>query len=111
MKKVNRKIFELWSLMSELSERCYCAGWMRGTEFVLWEAIQNGCKGLDWGHGFIKEQELIKLKKLSEEVGGWWIFTNDEDDYFGPAFIPLENWERYFKRKMAERNEKKLKEE
>jgi hypothetical protein len=27
--------------MSELSESAYCAGWMEGLEFALWEAVQG----------------------------------------------------------------------
>lgn len=29
-------------LMSDISEDCWCAGWMSGTEFALWKAVQTG---------------------------------------------------------------------
>jgi hypothetical protein len=32
----------LYEYMSYLSEDCYCAGWMEGTEAACWEAVVNG---------------------------------------------------------------------
>ena len=33
--------------MIEISEKCYCAGWLRILEYVLWHALKTG----DWNYG------------------------------------------------------------
>ena len=44
---------KLRDYMSELSERAYCAGWMEGIEYALWNAVLRGdsnmvnCKSLE----------------------------------------------------------------
>jgi len=89
---VQNKIYELLDMMSDLSEKCYCAGWLDETEYILWQAIMNGCKKLDWGQDVIEEWELVKLKNLAEAVEGWWIFTKKGDNYFGQAFLKMTDW-------------------
>jgi len=60
----------LYEYMSYLSEDCYCAGWMEGTEAACWEAVVNG--GTRFGIGFITAEEAAELRRLSETAGGWW---------------------------------------
>jgi hypothetical protein len=80
---------ELASYMSELSEECYCAGWLIGLEFSLWKAMNTG-KG-SGGFGCLREFELAHLRELSEACGGWIVWGKD-----GEEFVPLEEWKEYY---------------
>lgn len=62
----------LANLMVEISERCYCAGWMTGLEFVLWEALLNGPR--EYGQHKITEKDIASLKALSTQTGCWIFF-------------------------------------
>jgi hypothetical protein len=78
----------LAKLMSAISERCYAAGWMDGTEFVLWDALARGPR--DWGRDRITADDVAKLTELSDKSGGW--ITNSFD---GPArFVTREKFEQ-----------------
>ena len=76
----------LLALMSGLSEEHWCAGWINGNEFSLWNAA-NGCAASpNYGQGVITERQAQLLRVLHDEAGGWWIY----DD--GPQFIPSDKW-------------------
>ncbi|MDQ6722001.1 MAG: hypothetical protein M3003_14560 [Candidatus Dormibacteraeota bacterium] len=59
----------LAQLMSDISERCYYAGWEHGTEQVLWAALRDGPR--QWGVDAIRAEDLSLLEQLSEQSGGW----------------------------------------
>jgi hypothetical protein len=80
--------------MSELSELAYCAGWMEGLEFALWEAVQGQRK--QYGQMTFTEAQLQELSSLSERIGGWIVFDDQKEE----LFLPLEDWKHAF----AERN-------
>ncbi len=82
---------QLYDFMSELSERCYFAGWVDGTEFRLWEFMTDPQDNGDWGHSSIPNDARQELKRLSERVGGWTYFGDD-----GPTFEPATKWLRTF---------------
>jgi hypothetical protein len=86
---------ELADLMSEISEDCYCAGWLIGTEFVLWGAVLNG--PIEWGCGDVTEEQVAALRRLSGEIGGWIAWeVSDDPMNTGPVFVPIVEWrERY----------------
>ena len=73
--KKAESVVALADLMSEISERCYAARWMRDTEYVLWDALAKGPR--DWGRDQITADDLARLKRLSEASGGW--ITNSFD--------------------------------
>lgn len=79
---------ELYDLMSEISEDCYCAGWMSGNEFRLWDAITDPNDDRKYGMWQIEEEQVTRLRELSELTNGWWVW---EDDC---AFIGLDEWKR-----------------
>jgi hypothetical protein len=58
----------LAQLMSDISERCYYAGWEHGTEHVLWAALRDGPRR--WGVDAIRAKDLSLPKQLSEQCGG-----------------------------------------
>lgn len=57
-------------VMEEISERHWAAGWMMNLEYDLW-AILKGDRDPDYGMGNVAEEDLEKLKELSEHLGGW----------------------------------------
>jgi hypothetical protein len=57
----------LLGLMSGISEEYWCAGWLNGLEFDLWNAQANG----RYGQGAITERQAKLLRLLSEECEGW----------------------------------------
>lgn len=83
----------LANLMSDISERCYHAGWMDQLEYFLWGVCQ-GEHSPDYGHGFVTIQDVAALKWLSNICGGWIYF--DEEN--GETFIRLSDWMNEYKR-------------
>ena len=79
---------ELYDLMSYISEEHWCAGWMNGLEFDLWERIKSD-DPLPYGLGQIDPELLKKLRELSEETGGWIYMDELGDEHF----IAMEEWE------------------
>ena len=110
------KVSKLLDLMSDISERCYCAQWLSDLEFDLWKIILDyrcgKIKGnVSYGQSEVTIEEIKELVKLSEESNGWWAWI--EGDYetisgkrqmtklYGNVFIELYTWNRYFNGKMA----------
>jgi len=86
---------ELRDLMSETSERLYFAGWMEGTEYRLWRFMNDPKDDGDWGIGKLPPSLRQELAVLSERIGGW-IYFADEDDLpeepRGERYAPLPVW-------------------
>lgn len=61
----------LYARMSAVSEACWCAGWMSGTEYTLWRAVASG-EPQTWGAGIIEQADIEALRELAELAGGWW---------------------------------------
>ena len=79
----------LRQLMSDISEDCWCAGWLIGTEFALWQFVLDGPG--DWGQDSVSQAQIDELKRLSELVGGWF-YWDDDPDHFDATFIPMAEW-------------------
>ena len=87
---------DLYDRMSEISEDCYCAQWIRDNEYAIWDALQ----GRDPMHGPVcmDPRLLRRCKLLSEEVGGWIYWADDRTDptlpreAFGARFAPMALW-------------------
>ena len=77
---------ELYDLMSEISEDCYCAVWMNGNEFVIWRALQGGDR--TYGQGEIEQAMLEQCRQLATEIGGWIVWPDNE----GERFMPMDQW-------------------
>lgn len=77
-------------LMSEISEWCYCAGWLIDLEHYLWQHVIGDPKPLAFPS--IKKGEVEDLRELSNLAGGW-IAWDTEDP--GECFVPLEDWEKH----------------
>jgi len=82
----------LLGLMSGISEECWCASWLKGLEFDLWNVAVH----TSYGQGTITERHAILLRLLSEECEGWWCWKNEEAD--NPEFVSLAEWKTIFNR-------------
>jgi len=74
-------------MMRNISEDCWCAGWMHDLEFTLWDAMKTG--NVDFGWGTVAERDLIRMRRLHELAGGWWIFAAGEGS---ERFVSTEEW-------------------
>jgi hypothetical protein len=74
------------ALMSEISEDCWCAGWLHGTEYALWKMVEHGAG--KWGQGEVTQAQVDRLKRLSELADGWFAWRDGD----GPEFVPMERW-------------------
>lgn len=80
----------LESFMSEISERCYSAGWMQDLEYVLWGALLNGER--KYGYHFITLEDIQQLKLLSSRAACW-IYM---DDIKEETAIDLDSWKAMY---------------
>jgi hypothetical protein len=78
-------------IMSDISERCYCAGWIKNLEYVLWHAMITGER--KYGHDVITQRDIDTLKLLSDETNSWIFF----DDELYEIAIDLVSWHSKFK--------------
>lgn len=79
----------LFRLMSAVSEDCYAAGWMSGTEEAVW----------DLAHGRLSRWGLLDNRQLdpqmdeilwvAETIGKWIVW---EDHETGLTAVPLAEW-------------------
>jgi len=83
---------ELADLMSEISETCYCAGWMLGLEYAIWGALQDGDR--TYGMSEMENTVQIEMPHPEGQISGYsivWDFDeedpeNNETDQLGAGF-------------------------
>jgi hypothetical protein len=75
----------LLALMTGISEECWCAGWLQGLEFKLWNIQANSA----YGRGTITERQAVLLRLLSQESEGWWHWKDGAEN---PQFVSLAEW-------------------
>ena len=80
----------LADVMSNISERCYYAGWMQNLEYVLWDATLTGPR--QYGHDTISKQEIESLRELSKASQAWIIFDHENEE----TAIHLNDWKQKF---------------
>ncbi len=85
----------LADFMSELSEKCYSAQWMKNLEFVLWNSIVSGPK--KYGQGIISKPDIDQLTELSKICGCWIAFDDVEEE----IAIDLDKWVKIYNRAVA----------
>jgi hypothetical protein len=90
---------QLADFMSDLSEEAYCAGWMEGLEYALWEAVIGLRR--DYGRLDVTEEQRARLHELSDSCQGWIVFDNDKEE----TWLALDEWEgRYSAWRSAQSN-------
>ena len=92
----NEQQHALYELMSDISEDCYCAGWMMGNEYAIWAALQSGDRR--YGLGEMDAEQLERCRHLAAELDGWILWVDDDTDpdmpveEWGPRFVPMAQW-------------------
>lgn len=65
---------QLGEAMSDVSEECYHAGWLGGTEYFVPElcrrAVATG-RAQPWGHGEVTPERARTLIELAARAGCW----------------------------------------
>jgi hypothetical protein len=76
--------------MSGISEDYWCAGWLSGLEYILWDAGTGKRKNV------CTSEEIEQLRYLSEKSGGWIIWDEQLKD---ERFVPMDEWLRLYEAK------------
>ncbi len=74
----------LETLMSDISEECFCAGWIMGNGHGLWRLAN--ARGGNYGQGSVSPDQAERLLELAGEAGVW---LDWDDDL---VQVPLEDW-------------------
>jgi hypothetical protein len=61
----------LLRMMRDMSDDCWCAGWMRDLEFTLWDIVRGGSRR--FGLSMLEDRDLARMRFLHKLTGGWWI--------------------------------------
>lgn len=85
--------------MSDISERCFSAGWMKNLEYVLWNALQNGER--KYGHDTISQKDIETLRSLSKAARAWIVFDAETEE----TAMDLNTWAQKFKRDVEQNPE------
>jgi len=79
---------QLGQAMSDISEDCYCAGWLGGTEYFVPElcrrAVESG-RTQYWGHGEVTPEQARELVALAQRAGCW-----ADTDYYSVGYDPFQ---------------------
>jgi hypothetical protein len=76
--------------MSDLSEEAYCAGWMDGLEYALWQVVLG--ERSDYGQTTFTSKHATDLRRLSASCGGWILFDEEREE----TWVSRADWERRF---------------
>lgn len=89
-------IAKLASLMQEISEELYCAGWLIDLEYDLWAIIHGGDRS--YGIGRVTEEQCEELLRLANECDGWVIWSE------GPIYVSAPKWRTMLDEKVGTKN-------
>lgn len=90
-KPLVRQIMREWLAhdMSDISETYWCAGWLHGLEYTLWDAViglPHNPLGKD-----ISTRRIERLGKVAAIIGEWIVYGEN-----GPEPVALDAWKRLF---------------
>lgn len=105
----DQKVEYLASLMSNLSEEKYSAGWIVGLEYSLWNAIKDADskENETWD---LSQRKINELNALSEEISGWVMWKDsangldDNRELWRRYFVPMSEWLKIFESKGLPKN-------
>jgi hypothetical protein len=101
-KVVNVRYAPDWSilcmLMGEYSEDRWCAGWLMGLEYILWDYLMKSEEPTSKEDGVVVSydmfrptpDELLQMAEIADEIGGWVIWDSSSDS--GNRFVTFEEW-------------------
>ncbi len=81
---------KLADFMSDISERCYSAGWIQHLEYVLWDSLTTGER--KFGQNIISQQDINQLIQFSKDCNCW-IYYNDITE---ETAIDIFSWRQIF---------------
>ena len=81
---------ELAQYMSSLSEEAYCAVWMTGLEYALWDAVAGRLH--KYGRLRLTSEHIQRLQLLSKKCSGWIVF----DDSTEETWVAIQEWIRRY---------------
>lgn len=99
---MNWKHRALVGMISEISERCYCAGWNGDIEYHLWRMLEDTTAPRQYGLDEVWRWELRDLREISAEIGGWIYYRDDQTvpglpcAKWGPRFVPMARWRKMY---------------
>ena len=73
--------------MSGLSEEAYCAGWMQGLEYALWQVVLD--RRSIYGRLVFTAEHADNLRRLSASCRGWILFDDDREE----TWVSRSDWE------------------
>jgi len=86
--------------MRHLSEENWCAGWLIGLEFTLWDWVLRRQSGAEPASEFeranIPDTEVLSW--LAEQAGGWWHWDEESRE---PKFVPPNEWVEMYRSRPA----------
>src|SRR5690348_3596486 len=77
---------QLGAAMSDISEDCYYAGWLDGTQYLVPELCRRAAatgQAQFWGHGEVTPELARGLIALAEQIGSW-----ADLDEAGVGYVP-----------------------
>ena len=94
--KYSHPHYELCQTIRDISEECWCAGWLTGCEYSIWELLQDfrQNKPLHWGQeeDFWKSDYMIflmqNLDKFQRQARGWWYWDDTVIEEFESPIFP-----------------------
>jgi len=86
------------SVISDISETTWCAGWCTGVEYAVWHYLQVGTQAGSWLD--VTAEQADDLRALSQMAGGW-VAWEGEGMASGPRFVPLAEWARRYREWLA----------
>ena len=84
-------ISDLYEFLSKISQREFCATWMQGIEYMVWDAAKEGGTSGPSAHIDLSAEEAAFAMKLSSDIGGWLFWEDSADE---PQFITMSDWLR-----------------
>lgn len=86
----------LYALMSDLSEACWAAGWLSGTEFDIWALIVGDKDRWAFHPVDVLTDELAAIESVSTAAQAWIVWEGNE-----PVAVPLDDWRARYRQKRA----------
>lgn len=70
---------ELLSIMEDISEDHWCAGWMSGNEYSLWGIVFDD-RPRRYGMMEVDEAQIARMKQLAEQTDTWFAYVDGDPD-------------------------------
>ena len=96
----------LYEVMSGISQRENCSGWLTCLEYVLWSDLSAPVPKKTAFATINDEADLIRFGELSR---GWIVWKDDYSDPglgvedWGPYWVPIDEWENMYSKNPIKR--------